>query len=112
VAYLKVLRKNNRGGLALYMDQLSVHRTVIVKNLCAELDITILFNVSYSPELNPIESVFSQVKRTYARARLQLLANGGLFDQTEEVRVAFRLITREVIRACVRKSMHLLREFR
>lgn len=68
--YLRVLRRGNRGGLALFMDQLAVHRAGEVKVLCAELDITILFNVSYSPEFNPIESVFSQVKRTYARVRL------------------------------------------
>ena len=70
-----------------------------------ELDILPIYNVAYSPEYNPIESVFSQVKRTYNRERLNKLANGGLFDQTEGIRLAFKQITKQLVAACIKKSL-------
>ena len=68
--YLRMLKRGNPSKLALFMDQLPVHRSRDVQAVCVELDITPVFNVSYSPEFNPIEAVFSQVKRIYCRARL------------------------------------------
>ena len=44
------------------MDQLPVHKTAAAKTFCEENDISVIFNVSYSPELNPIETTFSSVK--------------------------------------------------
>ena len=83
IRYLRVLKRGNPGRIALVMDQLPAHRSNEVKAACEELDIARVFNVAYSPEFNPIEGVFSQVKRTYCRERLHQLANGGTFDQTD-----------------------------
>ena len=41
------------------MDQLKVHKAHQVKPFYIELDIEPVYNVGYSPEFNPIESVFS-----------------------------------------------------
>ncbi len=111
IRYLRMLKLGNPGRVALLMDQLPVHRSNDVRAVCEELDLTRIFNVSYSPEFNPIEGVFSQVKRTYCRERLHQLANFGVFDQTDEIRVAFRRITRDVVRGCVRKSLSALNDF-
>ena len=62
------------------MDQLGVHKSNVLKKIYTELDLEPIFNVGYSPEFNPIESVFSQVKRTYSRIRLNKLANDEIFD--------------------------------
>ena len=35
-----------------------------------------IFNETYSPDYNPIETIFSQVKRRYKELRLNKLANG------------------------------------
>ena len=59
IVYLRLLKQYNPVKLALFMDQLAVHRSQDVRRVCGELDIAILFNVSYSPQFNPIESVFS-----------------------------------------------------
>ena len=111
VRYLRVLNRGNPGAVALLMDQLPVHRSNEVRAVCEELDLARIFNVSYSPEFNPIEGVFSQVKRTYCRERLHQLANGDIFDQTDEIRRSFRRITRDVVRGCVRKSLSALNDF-
>jgi transposase len=110
IGYLRVLKRGNPGRIAVLMDQLPAHRSNEVRAACEELDILRVFNVAYSPEFNPIEGVFSQVKRTYCRERLHQLANDGVFDQTDQVRQAFRRITRDVVRGCVHKSMSALND--
>jgi transposase len=106
IKYLRYLKRKNRQRIALFCDQLSVHRSKEVKVVYEELDIRPIYNVGYSPEYNPIESVFSQVKRTYNRERLNKLANGEIFDQTDQIRRSFKKITKQVIAACVKKSMN------
>jgi len=56
--------------LALFMDRLQVHKQKDVREWLAKLNITPLWNVSYSPEFNPIEAVFSKVKRLFNSGRL------------------------------------------
>ena len=103
-----MLKRHNRGKIAIMMDKLAAHRSHEVRDECMKMDITRIFNVGYSPEFNPIEGVFSQVKRFYCRVRLQKLANDVVFDQTTWIRKAFAQITREVVSGCVRKSMGAL----
>ena len=79
------------------MDQLSVHRVSAVKELCEQLKITVIFNVSYSPELNPIETCFSSVKAMFKRQRLNKLARGEEFDMESEVRKAFKVVTPKLV---------------
>ena len=74
------------------------------------LNIVPIYNVGYSPEFNPIESVFSQVKRVFCRKRLNKLVNKEEFDTNKEIRDAFAKITKETVDACIRKSMHSLRD--
>ena len=45
--------------ICIYMDNLSVHRSRAVKERLDELSIAYVFGPPYSPEFNPIESVFS-----------------------------------------------------
>ena len=52
-------------GLALFMDNLAVHRHREVQLEYEKLNIIPIFNVAYSPEFNPIEAVFSKVKAIY-----------------------------------------------
>ena len=52
------------------MDRLQVHKQKDVREWLAKLNITPLWNVSYSPEFNPIEAVFSKVKRLFNSRRL------------------------------------------
>ena len=98
--------------MALFMDQLGVHKSNILKTVYAELDITPIFNIGYSPEFNPIESVFSQVKRTYSKERLNKLANDEIFDQTDQIRRAFQKITNKVVNSCIEQSWRKLNDIK
>ena len=76
IQYLKKLRsKFKKVPLTLFMDNLQVHRATTVKPWWEKLEITPLWNVSYSPEFNGIEAVFSKVKRSFCRERLNCLVN-------------------------------------
>ena len=91
--YLKALSlKHKKRPLALFMDQLAVHKAADVRELYAELNITQIFNVGYSPELNPIESVFSRVKAIFNRQRLNCLVNKIGFNFDATIRTAFEAI--------------------
>ena len=63
VAFLRTLvRKMDFKPFALYLDKASIHKTKDVRDFCRDNDVTLILSVSYSPELNPIESTFSGVK--------------------------------------------------
>jgi transposase len=74
------------------------------------LNIIPVFNLSYSPDYNPIESVFSQVKRIYKAKRLNRLANNEEFDTVWEVEDAFYKVPPSKIDPCIRHSMKLLED--
>ena len=102
IPFLKQLKRLNPRPFALFMDQLNVHKGKEVVPWYEKLDIKPIYNVGYSPEFNPIEACFSQVKRLYNRERLNALANDRTWNQTAEIKIAFRQITRDLVRACVR----------
>ena len=90
------------------MDRLAVHKSNEVKDWWTKLNIKPVFNVSYSPEFNPIEAVFSKVKRQFNSQRLNNLVNKIGFNADKEIDAAFKLIKVDHCAACVRKSLFLL----
>ena len=52
-----------------------------------------IFNIPASPEMNPIETCFAQVKRIYKRERLNALVNKRQFDMDDTIDTAFKVIT-------------------
>ena len=75
-AFLRNLSEQMDGvPFALYMDQLQIHKSKDTLKVYDELSIWPIFNISYMPELNPIESCFSHVKRVFNRERLWHLVN-------------------------------------
>ena len=65
----------------------------VVKALCKKLGITPVYNIGYSPDLNAIEAVFSQVKRAFHKERLWTLARGKEFDIFRAIKKAFKEVT-------------------
>ena len=86
-----------------------VHKDAQVRELMAKLDIRPIFNVAYSPEFNPIEAVFSKVKRQFSCQRLHNLVMKIGFNMDAEIEAAFRSIKPAHCASCARKSLHLLR---
>ncbi len=53
--------------IAVFMDNLSVHKTKDVQEAYERLNIIPIFNIPYSPDFNGIESYFSLVKAEYKK---------------------------------------------
>ena len=85
-----------------------MHKSRDVQPEYDRLNIRPIYNVGYSPELNPIEAVFSKVKAIFCRDRLSSLVNKTGFNFDRAITAAFGAVTPEHCAACVRKSRHLL----
>ena len=59
----------------LFMDNLAVHRSKITKEAMEKLKITPIFNAPYSPQFNPIEFVFNQVKTSFRKLKTNDIVN-------------------------------------
>ena len=73
-------RKVGRKGCYLYMDNLAVHKTAAVRREMELMNIEPVFAPVYSPEYNPIEYCFSQLKRIVKKYRLQDMINNRQRD--------------------------------
>jgi transposase len=58
-----VLRPTLRPGDVLIMDNLSPHKSELTLGLIAQAGVQVLFLPPYSPDLNPIEKMWSKVKQ-------------------------------------------------
>ena len=75
---------NGDAKLCIFMDNLTTHTSKKTKKTMQELHIKALFNLSYSPDLNPIESTFSKVKQKFKVLRIQKLT-GQISDSYETI---------------------------
>ena len=106
---MELSRHMNWKPFYLFMDKLSVHLANNAKELYERYKITTIYNVTASPEYNPIETVFAHVKAQYRRARLNALANTQVFNLDIEVRNAFNVVTTDLVNACFKRSYFLLK---
>lgn len=56
--------------VALFMDNLSVHKKDTVREAMTRLNMRPIYNLPYAPDYNPIELVFSKLKHGYKTIRL------------------------------------------
>ena len=91
------------------MDNLFVHDCGDAPKFYRDFNITRVKNISYAPDLNPIEACFSHVKRLFNKARLNAIANDLDFDMEKNIKKAFKVITPELVTNCARRSLALLR---
>ena len=54
-----------------------------------ESKVRYIFNVPYSPQFNPIETVFAKVKSIFKRSKLYAASNNRRFHQATEIKNAF-----------------------
>ena len=79
--------------IALFVDQLSVHRSKRVRERLEELSIPVIYNASYSPDNNPIENIFGMVKTKFRRKRLDDITTGKREDIHHNIIQSFGEIT-------------------
>ena len=75
--------------ICIYMDNLAVHRSNTVKERMDELSIPYIFGPPYSPDYNPIESVFSIFKKEIKIRRLEAVLKKKRFNIKENVKEVF-----------------------
>ena len=73
--------------IALLWDNCAIHHATIVREAAAAEDVNIelVFNNPYRPDLAPIELYFAEVKRRYRRQLDKLKAYALPFDHTRLV---------------------------
>ena len=95
--------------IMVYADNLSVHTSKAVKERMDELSIAYVFSPPYSPDLNPIEAVFSIAKRELKKRRLRAVLHGEYFNTKMEIKRAFESIEMEKIANCISHVEELFR---
>ena len=80
----RLKEENGEDKICLFMDQLSAHTSKKSKTAMRQLGFRYIYNVAYSPDYNPIESVFSKIKRTFRSLRAQKLT-GNIQDSHESL---------------------------
>ena len=66
--------------VAIFMDNLNVHRSNKVRDYMEENDMMPIFNIPYSPQYNPIEVYFAHIKNHYRKEKLGKMVNNERFD--------------------------------
>ena len=59
--------ENKHERVAIFLDNLRVHKSEKVIMKLDELDIEVIYNVPYQPDYNPAESCLSKIKNFYKR---------------------------------------------
>jgi transposase len=57
------LLKNVKPGCAIIMDRASFHRKEQLKEICGKAKVNLIFLPAYSPDFNPIEKDWANMKR-------------------------------------------------
>ena len=76
--------------MAVFLDNLSVHKTKDVQKKLKEHSIPCLFNVPYQPDFNPCESCLSKVKNYYKREKLKCLVRNESVNYEELIKQAIK----------------------
>jgi transposase len=107
--FLEELRARNfLDDICLVMDNLRVHHSNDVIDRIDELGFEYVFTPAYSPDFNPIESVFSIFKNKMKRMRIKAIQEEQPIDYEREIQRIFGEIEREKIINCVEHALNLL----
>ena len=110
IEYLDGLRQaNGNEKICLFMDNLSAHTSERAKEAMRNHGFRWIYNVPYSPEYNPIEYVFSQVKANFRALRAKKFM--GLIQDGHEAIVdqSVKAVKKMNVVACVNHVIKLLK---
>ena len=106
IAFVRQLALRLGGfDFALFLDNLSLHKTRSAKLLFEELNIMEIFNVPYCPQLKGIESYFAQVKATYKKLLLQHVISEVHPDSKDLIKWSLERVSSETAMRCVRYAL-------
>jgi len=87
------------------MDNMRVHHSRVSKEAYKELYLTPIFNIAYSPQFNPIESVFSMIKSNYKKLLLKTLIQKNKVRTRHLITNAISALEIEKMRNCIRHGI-------
>ena len=108
--YLIGLREaHGDAKVCIFMDNLSVHTSERAKAAMREHGFRYIYNVPYSPEYNPIEMTFSEIKTNFRKLRTKKFT--GLIQDSHEalIRTVVTKITKKNVNSCIEHVIKLLR---
>lgn len=104
-SFLDFLKNNltdyQNNGYYLILDNVRFHHAVMVKEYLKEINILPIFITKYSPEQNPIEYIFSQVK-TYIRKSVECC---NVKKMKELIERGYSELKVSIIQKCFIKSL-------
>lgn len=104
-----ILRKKfHNKKIALFMDNLRVHHTHRVRDYCEINDISLIYNLAYYPEGNPIEITFSKVKHLFTCWKTNDIVNGHKSSTRMLIDKAFSQISLEECQNAISKCLYIL----
>ena len=86
---------------AIFLDNLSVHKTNLSKEMFKELNVIPIFNIPYSPQFNGIETYFSLLKNEYKNLLLQRVMAEKPVDAVSLINKAIQKVPLEKTKKCV-----------
>ena len=100
--YLDELRRKYFfDDICIVMDNLRVHNCNNVTERLDERGLEYVFTPAYSPDFNPIESVFSMFKNRFKRMRINSIIHGREINYEAEIHRIFGLIEKQKIINCI-----------
>ena len=93
-----ILAKHDASKVALFLDNCRVHHSKMVKQYLEERGVTTIFNIPYSPQLNPIEHVWGITKNNFRRQKLAALIQVGWVKYTDLASCALRDVPTDIIK--------------
>ena len=101
--YLTALHEDGDGRpITVYMDNLFVHSAEATSDRATALGIKFIFSCAYSPEMNPIEFVFSKIKHRFRQLRAKKIIEGTGPKVEEMIQSAVEAVTLQDVQNCIR----------
>ena len=102
IEFLQLLKKRlPKRRVALFMDNLSVHRCGRSLDEMSRLGFVAIFNTAYSPEHNPIEMIFSKVKHYFKAIKTNAIVNRQNEETKALIKRSFVNVTKGDVANCI-----------
>ena len=85
--YLDFIYNNKKilSNRYLLQDNLRIHHMRTIKDYCSKNNINLVYNPPYTPEFNPIEMVFSEIKNIFRKFVYHDNIESNIFESISKV---------------------------
>ena len=102
---LTVLERSKPETFVLFLDNCRVHHSKKVSQFLLENRIDVIYNVTYGPQYNPIERVWSQIKLLFKKQKMANILEGRASNYEKMIREAMDTYPGEKISSICKGTM-------